>query len=188
MQQHQRWPSAGAFVGDAEPRNLDLLHDTSPPRFDPGLPSHRRIGTECPCLPRPTSRPMAAASLRLSPTRLASTWMGLTHRPGWCRCGLDGAVVVLTDRAISVPFRARRHWSATANHDSRSPDLRTSAYGCAAARMACKRSSWNGWLLHNADPFERASARLHFPRRVVGPVSGSSGSPGRSRGGCLRCL
>jgi hypothetical protein len=44
--------------------------------------------------------------------------------------------VVLTGRAISVPFRARHHWFATVNHGhSRPLDLGTLYYRCAAARM-----------------------------------------------------
>jgi hypothetical protein len=42
----------------------------------------------------------------LLPTRLVSTWTGLTHRPSWCHRG----------RAISVPFPARRLRFATVNH------------------------------------------------------------------------
>ena len=41
-----------------------------------------------------------------------------------------------TGRAISVPFRARRHRFATVNHGhSRSPDLQAPYYRCAATRM-----------------------------------------------------
>src|SRR5512132_829866 len=59
------------------------------------------------------------------PTRLVFPWTGLTHRRSWCRRRQAQAAVVLTGRAISVPFPARRHRSATVNHGhSRSPDLR----------------------------------------------------------------
>jgi hypothetical protein len=44
--------------------------------------------------------------------------------------------VVLAGRAISVPFRARRHRSATVNHGhSRSSDLQAPYHRCAATRM-----------------------------------------------------
>ena len=73
--------------------------------------------------------PRTAAGLRPLPTRLLSSWMGLAHRPSWCHhCQVRGAVV-LTGRAISVPFQARHHRSATVNHGhSRSTDLQAPNY------------------------------------------------------------
>ncbi len=50
------------------------------------------------------------------PTRLVSTWTGLTHRPSWCHRDQVRDAVVLTGRAISVPFPARRLRFATVNH------------------------------------------------------------------------
>jgi predicted nucleotidyltransferase len=44
---------------------------------------------------------------RRSPTSLVSPWTGLTHRPGWCRYGLAGAVVVQSVLLINLR-RARR--------------------------------------------------------------------------------
>jgi hypothetical protein len=56
---------------------------------------------------------------------LGSPGTGLTHRPSWYRRRQAGAKVVLTSRATSVPFRARRHRFATVNNGhSRSSDLR----------------------------------------------------------------
>jgi hypothetical protein len=83
------------------------------------------------------------------PTRLVSPWTGLAHRPSWRHHCQARATVVLTGRAISVPFRARRHRFATVNHGhSRSFDLRAPYYRCAAARMVrmgslvrCRRSA-----------------------------------------------
>jgi hypothetical protein len=70
------------------------------------------------------------------PTRLVSPWTALTLRPSWYRRRQAGAAVVLSRRAISVPFRARPHGSATVNHGhSRPSDLGALYYRWAAARM-----------------------------------------------------
>jgi hypothetical protein len=52
--------------------------------------------------------PIAAGNCRALceglPTRLVSPWTGLAHRPSWYRRRQAGAAVVLTGRAICVPF------------------------------------------------------------------------------------
>jgi hypothetical protein len=59
------------------------------------------------------------------PTRLVSTWTGLTHRRSWCLHDQARGEVVLAGRAISVPFRVRRLRFVTVNYGhSRSSDLR----------------------------------------------------------------
>jgi hypothetical protein len=70
------------------------------------------------------------------PTRLVSSWTGLTHHPSWCHHRQARGAVVLTGRAICVPFRARRLRCTTVNHGhSRSPDLQAPYYRCTATRM-----------------------------------------------------
>jgi hypothetical protein len=70
------------------------------------------------------------------PTRLVSPWTGLAHRPSWYRRRPAGTAVVLTGRAISVPFRARCLRFVTVKHGhSRSPDQRCPYYRYAATRM-----------------------------------------------------
>jgi hypothetical protein len=59
---------------------------------------------------------MAAAGRRPLPTRVVSPWTGLTPCPRWSRRQQVGAAVVLTGRAISVPFRARRLWFTAVSH------------------------------------------------------------------------
>jgi hypothetical protein len=87
---------------------------------------------------------MAFGDLR---TRLVSPWSGLAQRMSWRRRRRGEGAVVLTGRAIRVPFRARCHRFATVNHGQpRSSDLRRPYYRCSAARMvrmsSCRPSTW----------------------------------------------
>ena len=83
------------------------------------------------------------------------------HGSSWRhRCQVRGAVV-LTGRAISVPFRARRHRFATVSHgNSRPLDLGVHYYRCAAARMVRmgRRFNSGGGLHINYDQRKRWSA------------------------------
>jgi hypothetical protein len=81
---------------------------TAPSRPEPRSMEHGRRGFEYYL--------MAAAGRRPLPTRLVSPWTGLTHCPSWSRRHQVGAAVVLTGRAISVPFRARRLRFTTVSH------------------------------------------------------------------------
>ena len=67
------------------------------------------------------------------PTRLVSSWTGLTHHPTLSHCCQARAEAVLAGRAISVPFPARHQRFATVNHrHSRSGH---SAFSGAAAQV-----------------------------------------------------
>jgi hypothetical protein len=87
---------------------------------------------------------------------------------------------VLTGRAISVPFPARRFRFATVSHGhSRSSDLRTLYYRCAAARMVRMgslsgplgphqgyiqpRMSWSQQTMVTSGP--SPASPVHFPAR-----------------------
>jgi hypothetical protein len=97
-----------------------------------GLFESRTLST----LIAPLVMPTTAVRLRRLPTRLVSSWTGLTHHPSSYHCCQARAEAVLAGRAISVPFPARHQRFATVNHrHSRSSDLRPPYYRYPAARM-----------------------------------------------------
>ena len=88
---------------------------------------------------------------------------------------------MLAGRAISAPFRARRHRSATVNHGHSRPfDLGALYYRCAAARMVrmgsparFRRRLLRWWFrLVGSDGWRRGEVRL-WPRTTV-QASGQS--------------
>ena len=102
------------------------------------------IQEDLPC----TARRLEAGTYRARRAAAAGP-SAACQRCCWCRLGraspiaragaIGGQVrhrVILTARAISVPFRARRHRFATVSHgNSRPLDLGVLYYRCAAARM-----------------------------------------------------
>jgi hypothetical protein len=52
----------------------------------------------------PTKGTSCRAAFRGLPTRVVLPWTGLAHRPSWRHHRHARAAVVLTGRAISVPF------------------------------------------------------------------------------------
>ena len=96
---------------------------TRPSPLPPGTAKQQRAGFE-PLTP-------AAAGLRPLPTRLASPWTGLAHRPRWYRRHQARATVVLTGRATTVPF------TADVNGRKRTPtDNPPAAMTCAVRHLA----------------------------------------------------
>jgi hypothetical protein len=127
------------------------------------------------------------------PTRLGSSWTGLTHRPSWCLHDQVRGAAVLAGRAISVPFRAQPHRSATVNHGHCCPfDLGALYYRCAATRMVRLGSPVR--FRRGAPPQTSSSGRIRCPACRL-PESGwtpfARGLPARfvrlSRGGICGC-